>query len=175
MTCLVVGQGLHVARMEGEAVSRGLIEGTAEVKLVRRLTDPTARPDDPARVIRRLADPSAPIIVASVRLSPDGKQALYATSQPDLSQQLFVVPLVDGRAPRNWSEPGKFTDIRARWSPDGKRIAFTSRLLDPANEPRHFGTETYLKVVNPDGTNPETLLKQKVQPNEPSLELTAWR
>jgi hypothetical protein len=33
---------------------------------------------------------------------------------------------------------------------------------------------TYLKLVDPDGANPITLLTQKVQPNGPSLELTAW-
>jgi Tol biopolymer transport system component len=103
----------------------------------------------------------APIfIVASVRVSSDGKKAVYATFDKDRSQQLFVVPLAGGD-PKELVPPQRFTDLRARWSPDGKRIAYTSRLLDPNQPPRNHGAETYLKLVDPDGAHPVTLLSQR--------------
>jgi outer membrane lipoprotein-sorting protein len=138
-------------------VGQGLYETTAEGELGRRLTAPEAR-----------------IGPSSVRLSPDGKQAVYATALADKSQQLFVVSLADGEA-RELVPAGKFIDLRARWSPDGKRIAYTCRLFDPSHPPFYYGTETLLKVVDPNGSNVATLLKEKVHPKGPSLKLTAWR
>jgi outer membrane lipoprotein-sorting protein len=126
------------------------------------------------KLVRRLSPAHKNIIVASVRVSPDGKQAVYATYHEDRSQQLFVVPLAGGN-PKELVPPQRFTDLRARWSPDGKRVAYTSRLLDPSRPPRNHGTETYLKLVDPDGANPVTLLTQTLDPRATSLELIAWR
>jgi hypothetical protein len=127
------------------------------------------------KVIRSLSAPDANVFPASVRLSPDGKEVVYATfHRDDKSHSLFIVPLAGGE-PKELIPAGKFTDVRPRWSPDGKRIAYTCRLLDPKNPPFNYGTETYLKLVGADGGNGSTLLTKKVHPKEASLELTAWR
>lgn len=136
-------------------VGQGLHVATAAGKLVRRLTPADER-----------------VGPGSVRLSPDGRHAVYVTFHQG-SQRLCVVPLAGGE-PKELVPSGKFTDLRARWSPDGKRIAYTCRLFDP-RDPRYHGREAYLNLVNPDGTNPVTLLSEKVYPNEVSWDLTAWR
>jgi len=100
---------------------------------------------------------------------------VYATfHREDKSHQLFVVSLAGGE-PKELVPAGKFTDVRPSWSPDGKRIAYTCRLLDPKNPPFNYGAETYLKLVDANGANASVLLTKKVQPKETSLELTAWR
>jgi len=138
-------------------VGQGLHVATAKGELVRRLTAPEVR-----------------VLAPTVRLSPDGKHALFATHRPDGSHQLFVVPIAGG-APKELVGTRKLTDLRAQWSPDGKRIAYTGRLFDSAQSPRPRGSETYLKLVDPDGANPVALLTRKVPPSGPSLELTSWR
>jgi hypothetical protein len=69
---------------------------------------------------------------------------------------------------------GQFAGIRARWSPDGRRVAFTCRKYAP-NHPRRFGVEAYLQIVQADGTGLETLIREHAQPNAITMELTAWR
>jgi outer membrane lipoprotein-sorting protein len=127
------------------------------------------------KLVRRLSASDTIVFPSSVRLSPDEKQVLYVTYRADdHSHQLFVASLTDGE-PKELVAAGKFTNLRARWSPNGKRIAVTSRLLDTNNPPFSYGKETYLKIMNADGSTPVTLITKKVHSNEASLELTAWR
>jgi hypothetical protein len=145
-TYLVVGDGLQVANDQGQ--------------IERRLTPATGDP----------------IVGGSVRLSPDDKQILYVVSHPkDQSHELFVVP-VGGGDPTSLVPAGKFTDLRARWSPDGKRIAYTCRSLDPKNPPLNYGTEASLITIDPDGDHAVTVVNEKVDRAwGPTLELIGWR
>ncbi len=133
--------------------------------------------DDQGQIERRLTSATAdPIVGGSVRLSPDDKQVLYVVSHPqDQSEELFVVPVAGGE-PKSLIAAGKFTDLRARWSPDGKRIAYTCRSLDPKNPPFHYGAEASLVTVDPDGNQAVTVLNEKVDRTwGPTLELFGWR
>jgi dipeptidyl aminopeptidase/acylaminoacyl peptidase len=69
--------------------------------------------------MHRLGDP---------QISPDGKWVTYTVSTPDLAANHSVSNIwivgIEGGEPRQLTNGGK--DSRARWSPDGTRIAFLS-------------------------------------------------
>jgi dipeptidyl aminopeptidase/acylaminoacyl peptidase len=69
--------------------------------------------------LHRISDP---------QISPDGKSVTYTVSTPDLAANHSVsniwIAAIDGGEPRQLTNGGK--DSRARWSPDGKRLAFLS-------------------------------------------------
>lgn len=126
------------------------------------------------QIVRRLSPADARIFPSSVRLSPDGKQALYVTQEVDQSQRLWVVPLAEG-SPHEFIPSGTLTNIRARWSPDGQRIAYSSRQFDKANGPFFHGKETHLNIVDAAGQNVVRLRVENVGLKGSSLQLTAWR
>jgi dipeptidyl aminopeptidase/acylaminoacyl peptidase len=69
--------------------------------------------------MHRLSDP---------QISPDGKSIAYAVATPDLEanrsvRNIWIVPVAGGEQ-RQLTRGG--SDLRPRWSPDGKKLAFLS-------------------------------------------------
>ena len=69
--------------------------------------------------MQRISDP---------QLSPDGTRAVYTVAVPDLAanrlvRNIWIVTLANGGA-RPLTTTGR--DSGAKWSPDGRRIAFVS-------------------------------------------------
>jgi dipeptidyl aminopeptidase/acylaminoacyl peptidase len=63
------------------------------------------------------------------QISPDGKWIAYSVATPDLEanhsvRDIWVVPTAGGGEARQLTRGG--SDTRARWSPDGKKLAFIS-------------------------------------------------
>jgi dipeptidyl aminopeptidase/acylaminoacyl peptidase len=89
--------------------------------------------------IARISDP---------QLSPDGKTVSFAVQRVDVDQntkpvQIFVVDAVGG-SPRQITNEGSVNQ-RARWSPDGKQIAYIS----------NRGGASQVWLMDPDGGNPK--------------------
>src|SRR6266536_1483394 len=87
--------------------------------------------------LQRLSDP---------QISPDGRMVTFTAQTIDLAankrpQQIWIVPL-SGGSPRQLTKDGESNE-RARWSPDGKGIAFIS----------DRGGSSQVWLMNPDGSN----------------------
>ncbi len=123
--------------------------------------------------LHRLSDP---------QVSPDGRTVLFSVMSPDLAQnvrptQIWSVPL-EGGEPKQWTRDGS-RNTRARWSPDGRRIAFLSNrsgsqqiwLMDAGGaDPRKLGdvpTEADGILWSPDGRN--ILFTSSVYPDCPDM------
>jgi Tol biopolymer transport system component len=57
--------------------------------------------------------------------SPDGKNLLYASLDPETSWDVYVLPLEGDKKPRPFLR-SKFAEVRARFSPDGRWVAYQS-------------------------------------------------
>jgi dipeptidyl aminopeptidase/acylaminoacyl peptidase len=83
--------------------------------------------------------------VSDPQVSPDGRTVAFTVQSIDVAankkpKQIWVVPLLGG-APQQLTRDGE-TNERARWSPDGKSIAFIS----------DRGGSSQIWTMNPDGT-----------------------
>ena len=61
--------------------------------------------------------------------SPDGKWLVYAVSDNDFNRDIWISPIDASREPFNLSRHPD-NDYSPRWSPDGRKIAFTGRRRD---------------------------------------------
>jgi dipeptidyl aminopeptidase/acylaminoacyl peptidase len=89
---------------------------------------PPAQAQAPARRAISVSDLLAMKRLSEPQISPDGKLVVYTVGTPDMEsnrqeRNLWVVPLGGGE-PRQLTRSGR--DMRPRWSPDSKRIAFLS-------------------------------------------------
>ncbi|MBM3847488.1 MAG: S9 family peptidase, partial [Verrucomicrobia bacterium] len=93
--------------------------------------------------------------LGSPALSPDGKTAVFTVTEWSIEKNksathLWMVELPDG-TPRRLTFAPNATDTSPRWSPDGKRIAFTSKRAEDE------GAALY--VMRIDGGEPEKILE----------------
>jgi Tol biopolymer transport system component/imidazolonepropionase-like amidohydrolase len=87
----------------------------------------------------------------AVDVSPDGRTVVF-----DLAGNIYVMPIAGGRATRLTEGPG--LNVQPRFSPDGKRIAFTS----------DRGGIDNLWIMDVDGRNPHQIsLEAERQVNNP--------
>jgi dipeptidyl aminopeptidase/acylaminoacyl peptidase len=97
-------------------------------------------PDD-LLAMHRVSDP---------RISPDGTSVTYTVGTPHMEENrvvrnIWIAPLTGGGAPRQLTRGGR--DGGARWSPDGKQIAFLST---------HEGTQQVF-IVDATGGEPRRM------------------
>lgn len=94
--------------------------------------------------------------------SPNGKRILFCGTHRDHGreiQQLYVADITGGKPVRVSQELNGYVAWHWRdycWSPDGKRVAYVWH-----NGERDNDSETFLMVVNADGTNAEVVFSQK--------------
>jgi Tol biopolymer transport system component len=116
------------------------------------------------------------------RPSPDGTKILFEDFDPDEKpvkdmpplQRLYVYDLKTKKAMRLEEVPQNALLMGYSWSPDGKRIAYTWKQVQPGvplvantdnmNDPKlNTETESHLVVCDANGKNPKTLLSMKSQ------------
>ncbi|MBC8165852.1 MAG: S9 family peptidase [Bryobacteraceae bacterium] len=88
--------------------------------------------------------------VSEPQLSPDGKTVAFTVEQPDVEKnqrpkQIWIVNSDGSGVPSQITK--EFTNQRARWTPDGKRLVFVSS---------RTGTNQ-IWSMNPDGSDPKQL------------------
>lgn len=80
----------------------------------------------------------------AVDVSPDGKEIVF-----DLLGDIYIIPITGGKAVQLTSGPAY--DVQPRFSPDGKKISFTSDRDGIDN----------LWIIDRDGSNPKQITKEK--------------
>jgi hypothetical protein len=108
-------------------------------------------------------------------LMPDGNQTINGQTHLSLYVRRF-----------DEDEPGSDLDVKCdqfTWSPDGKKIAYSWRLVklveeeDPEEAPRKETVESHLIVCDPDSKNAKTILSVKTRERAEGhgLEVHDWR
>ena len=128
--------------------------------------------DQQGKTIRKLSTTKSHIVPNSVRVSQKGERALFA-AWTKAGFELRTVALSTGKS-KAIIPAGKFSEIRARWSPDDRQIAFSCRSDEPQSL-RRAGRKVFLYTIQADGTKLK-LIKSDNQPTRANaLELIAWR
>jgi Tol biopolymer transport system component len=104
------------------------------------------------------------------RFSPDGRKVLFVATEGK-HEALYVVDLAGGK-PTPVVKFLNLTGLRACWSPDGKRIAYSFTFLDAEGKP---GKESNLNVADSDGKNSKTIVTTSHGADELKLLLVGWR
>jgi|GEM_PF-1200669 len=89
--------------------------------------------------------------------SPDGRYLVYAEFRHREDQALIRIDLRSGAARRLSAEPTGGMDGQARWSPDGKRLAYI----------HHSGEASQLFTVNADGSGRRALTARGGRHSDP--------
>jgi len=98
----------------------------------------------------------------TLTISPDGKRAAFERSDQTQNRDIWLLEIATGKTTRFTSDPG--WDAFPTWSPDGRRIIFTSN--------RGGAYDLYQKALNDtgDGTGTEELLYKSSEGKGP----TSW-
>jgi dipeptidyl aminopeptidase/acylaminoacyl peptidase len=103
------------------------------------------------------------VSVGDPRVSPDGKTVAFVVTRIDKKANeyrsaVWICP-TDGSVPARPFTAGSKRDHSARWSPDGRSIAFVS------NRDAEAG---HLYVISLDGGEPRRITELKTEPSEPA-------
>jgi dipeptidyl aminopeptidase/acylaminoacyl peptidase len=121
----------------------------------------------------RLTNGPHQILGGTCSFSPDGRQVLFVTADEGARMALLTAD-VDGGAEHLLVAPGRFIDLFACWSPDGKRIAFSGSHLDAAGQ---RAGQSGIYTLDPSATDekPVPVLEEVHPPEQFRLRLVDWR
>jgi Tol biopolymer transport system component len=113
------------------------------------------------------------ILGATCAFSPDGRKVLFVALDEGVRMALHVVN-VEGNEERTLVKPGKFSDLYACWSPDGRRIAFSFAHLDSSGK-RAGKSGIYIIAAEGTGDDPAPVMEEYHPPEQFRLRLVDWR
>jgi len=120
--------------------------------------------------VKRLAEAAQAVRRGTCRFSPDGAKLLYVVvGRSGEGRTLNILDVATGTV-QPLVEGLNFTELRACWAPDSKRIAYTATHVGG-----NAGLETHLNIIDPVGKNSVTVLSERHERNEMALFLIDWR
>lgn len=120
---------------------------------------------------KRLTPANLLVHGGTCRFSPDGRKILFVATGESKHETLYVVDLAGGK-PTPVVQYLNMTGLRACWSPDGRRIAYSFTFLDAKGK---RGTESNLNVVDIDGKDSKTIVSTTHGVDEVKLLLIGWQ